>query len=86
MFVLADEALSEGTPFNPSIIRDWVQRIICLLGDANTSISAERHEAALLCIDPSLSDVADKELNTKGYGNLFGDPLITKLHTQAQQG
>lgn len=40
IFVLADEALSQGTVLDPATVIDWIHHGISLLGNANTSISA----------------------------------------------
>ncbi|XP_053310209.1 uncharacterized protein LOC128472338 [Spea bombifrons] len=83
IFVLADEATAQNSPLDPGLIKDWVQRGLCLLGNANAAISAERRKAALLRIDPRLADMADKELGPKADGKLFGDPFISELRKHA---
>lgn len=77
-FVLADKAMLQGTTLDPASVRDWIQRGICPLRNANTAISAE-----LVRMDVRFSDMAERELEAKTEGKLFGDPVITELRKHA---
>lgn len=59
--VLTDEAISQGSPLDPLIMWDWLQRFICPLGNATTSLSSKHRRTALLRFNPELTDMADKE-------------------------
>ncbi|KAM4706231.1 uncharacterized protein WCC33_010951 [Rhinophrynus dorsalis] len=79
ILVFADQALEHGDSLDANAIREWAQRSICLLGNANAAISAERRKAALLRIDPKLAELGSKELGPSANGLLFGDQFIAEL-------
>ncbi|KAM8977409.1 uncharacterized protein RCH25_044212 [Pelodytes ibericus] len=79
IFLMADEALTDGTPMDPQLTREWAQRALCLLGNANTALSTERRKAALFKLDSKLAELAPKELGPGAKGLLFGDKFLKNL-------
>ncbi|XP_063284931.1 uncharacterized protein LOC134570871 [Pelobates fuscus] len=75
----ADLALSQGSQLDPHIIREWSQRSVCLLGNANATLCTERRKSALIRIDSKLLDLGAKEFGPKAQGQLFGDAFIAEL-------
>ncbi|CAH2253090.1 Hypothetical predicted protein [Pelobates cultripes] len=53
------------------VVIGWVQRAICLLGNANMAVSAERRKAILLKIDPKLATMAVSEPGPSAEGMLL---------------
>ncbi|KAM4795627.1 uncharacterized protein WCC33_000689 [Rhinophrynus dorsalis] len=74
-----DLSMSEGSPVQAEALREWAQRSICLLGNANVALSTERRKAALLRIDAKLSELGSKDLGPAAQGLLFGEPFIMEL-------
>lgn len=81
--VITDEVISQGSPPDPLILWDRLQRCICLLGNADAALSAKRRHAVLLCIDPQLTDMAEQNLGPEAEGLLFGHPFINELSKHA---
>ncbi|XP_063297781.1 uncharacterized protein LOC134586215 [Pelobates fuscus] len=79
MLYLADLALSQGTTLDAHTIREWAQRAICMLGNTNAAMCAERRRTALLKMDPKLMELGKKEMGPLANGQLFGDSFITEL-------
>ncbi|KAM8977567.1 uncharacterized protein RCH25_046737 [Pelodytes ibericus] len=79
-FLMADEALTEGSQIDPHLAREWAQRALCLLGNANTALSTERRKAALFKLDGKLAELAPKELGPEANGLLFGDKFLKNLN------
>ncbi|KAM8975554.1 uncharacterized protein RCH25_018841 [Pelodytes ibericus] len=79
LFLMADEALTEGSQIDPHLAREWAQRALCLLGNANTALSSERRKAALLKLDNKMAELASKELGPEAKGLLFGDKFLKSL-------
>lgn len=77
--VLTDEAISQGIPLDPMLIWDWRQQYVCLLGNVNSSLLAERRRAVLLRMDRQLAGMADKELCPSAEGFLFGERFASEL-------
>ncbi|KAM4698707.1 LOW QUALITY PROTEIN: uncharacterized protein WCC33_014241 [Rhinophrynus dorsalis] len=75
----ADLAMSDGSVLDAGAIREWAQRSICLLGNANVALSTERRKAALLRIDAKLADLGSKDLGPAAKGLLFGESFIMDL-------
>lgn len=75
----AEESHINGSPLNTDTIRGWSQRALVLLGNANSSLNAERRRVVLSNISPKLSDLADKEPSSNPRGMLFGEDLIKTL-------
>ncbi|KAM4748921.1 tubulin alpha-1C chain-like [Rhinophrynus dorsalis] len=73
---MTEEALSSSSQIDLSTLRGWIQRAFCLLGNANTALSAERRRVILLRIDPKLSEMADSEAGPLANGLLFGESFI----------
>lgn len=59
--VITDGAIAQVSAPDPLILWDWLQRCICLLGNANSALSAERRHTVLLRFDPQLMDMAEQE-------------------------
>ncbi|KAM4749018.1 stereocilin [Rhinophrynus dorsalis] len=81
IFELAEEALKSKSPVDVHVLRGWVQRAICLLGNANSALASERRRAILLKLDPKLADMATSEPGQSAKGLLFGDSFIKELGT-----
>ncbi|KAM4696339.1 LOW QUALITY PROTEIN: uncharacterized protein WCC33_015103 [Rhinophrynus dorsalis] len=79
IFELAETAMQSKTPINTDLLRGWIQRAICLLGNANSAIASERRRAILLRIDPKLAEMANSEPGPSANGQLFGDSFIKEL-------
>ncbi|KAM4698712.1 uncharacterized protein WCC33_014250 [Rhinophrynus dorsalis] len=79
IFELSEEALQSKSNVDTQVLREWVQRAICLLGNANSAIASERRRALLLRIDPKLADMANSEPGPSARGQLFGDTFIKDL-------
>ncbi|XP_053308321.1 uncharacterized protein LOC128470454 [Spea bombifrons] len=79
VFQMADEAITDGSPLDPQLVRDWTQRALCHLGNANCAISTERRKAALFKLDAKLAELAPKELGAEAKGLLFGEKFIKDL-------
>ncbi|KAM4748857.1 nuclear protein MDM1 [Rhinophrynus dorsalis] len=76
---MVDSALTQGTPLDPTFIREWALHSFCLLGNANTALSSERRKAALLRIDSKLADLVAKEMGPSSDGLLFGEKFLKEL-------
>ncbi|KAJ1148108.1 hypothetical protein NDU88_000948 [Pleurodeles waltl] len=61
-----------NTPIDPDILVGWAQRSICLLGNANVTISTERRRSILMRIDPQLNELASSEAGQAAQGLLSG--------------
>ncbi|XP_053311880.1 uncharacterized protein LOC128473653 [Spea bombifrons] len=79
VFQMADEAIVDGSPLDPHLVRDWTQRALCLLGNANCAISSERRKAALFKLDAKLAELGPKELGADAKGLLFGERFIKDI-------
>ncbi|KAM8977380.1 LOW QUALITY PROTEIN: uncharacterized protein RCH25_043896 [Pelodytes ibericus] len=79
LFIMADEALTNGSQMDSHLAREWAQRALCLLGNANTAISTERRKAALFKLDSKLAELASKELGPDAKGLLFGTKFLKNL-------
>ncbi|KAM4697809.1 uncharacterized protein WCC33_013413 [Rhinophrynus dorsalis] len=79
IFELSEDALLSDTPIDVHILRGWVQRAICLIGNANSALASERRRTLLLRFDPKLADMATSEPGPSAQGQLFGDSFIKEL-------
>ncbi|KAM4702972.1 uncharacterized protein WCC33_011531 [Rhinophrynus dorsalis] len=79
IFELSEDALLSDTPIDVHILRGWVQRAICLIGNANSALASERRRTLLLRLDPKLADMATSEPGPSAQGQLFGDSFIKEL-------
>ncbi|KAM4807615.1 LOW QUALITY PROTEIN: uncharacterized protein WCC33_005133 [Rhinophrynus dorsalis] len=79
IFELSEEALQSKKPIDVQVLRGWVQRAICMIGNANSAIASERRRALLLRIDPKLAEMANSEPGPSAKGQLFGDTFIKDL-------
>ncbi|KAJ1083277.1 hypothetical protein NDU88_003436 [Pleurodeles waltl] len=64
---------------DPDVLLKWAQRAICLLGNANCSISTERRKSLLLRIDPKLAELVPTGTGPAANGLLFGDRFVKDL-------
>ncbi|CAH2301139.1 Hypothetical predicted protein [Pelobates cultripes] len=64
----------------------WIQRAICLIGNANMAVSAERRKAILLKIDLKLATMAISEPGPSAEGMLFGDNFVKDLGSYVKTG
>nr|XP_014340700.1 PREDICTED: uncharacterized protein LOC106702552 [Latimeria chalumnae] len=78
IFKSAEDGL-DGHRINPQELRDWVQRCVWMLGNANTALSGERRRNFLLKISLHSTDLALKEFGPDAKGLLFGDPFLKEL-------
>ncbi|XP_044140078.1 uncharacterized protein LOC122930634 [Bufo gargarizans] len=76
---LAEVAKAENRQVDPVEVREWVQRAICIAGNANTSLAIERRKAILFKIEPKLSNLALTEAGKEAQGLLFGESFIKDL-------
>ncbi|KAM4748674.1 LOW QUALITY PROTEIN: uncharacterized protein WCC33_006046 [Rhinophrynus dorsalis] len=79
IFELSEEALQTKSPVDIQVLRGWIQRAICMIGNANSAIASERRRALLLRIDPKLAELANSEPGPSAKGLLFGDTFIKDL-------
>ncbi|KAM8977614.1 uncharacterized protein RCH25_047525 [Pelodytes ibericus] len=79
IFELVETGLSNDTPVDLPTIKGWIQRVICLIGNANTAIATERRKAILLKIEPKLVNMAVTEPGPPAKGLLFGDNFVKEL-------
>ncbi|KAJ1195307.1 hypothetical protein NDU88_004588 [Pleurodeles waltl] len=76
---LAVESKESETPLDTEAILQWAQRAICLLGNANCAMSAERRRSFLIRLDPKLAELAINEAGPAANGMLFGEKFISNL-------
>ncbi|KAJ1083750.1 hypothetical protein NDU88_003905 [Pleurodeles waltl] len=76
---LAFQAKEAHPLLGPGESLEWVQRAICLLGNANCSMSRERQKLFITRIDPKLAELASSEAGTMVKGLLFGDKFVKDL-------
>ncbi|XP_078518949.1 uncharacterized protein LOC144784149 [Lissotriton helveticus] len=76
---LAQCSKESGVPLSVDDIAGWSQRAMCLLGNANCALSAERRRSLLLKIDPKLGELSSSEAGPIAQGALFGDPFVKEL-------
>ncbi|KAM4690570.1 uncharacterized protein WCC33_017974 [Rhinophrynus dorsalis] len=79
IFELAEEALASKSSVDIHVLCGWVQRAICMVGNANCALASERRRALLLRIDPKLADLATTEPGPSAKGLLFGESFIKDL-------
>ncbi|XP_069486881.1 uncharacterized protein [Ambystoma mexicanum] len=79
IFEMAEEAASSNTPIDVDALRGWIQRTVCLLGNANASICRERRKSLLMRLDSKLADMSEREGGPAAQGNLFGDSFLKDL-------
>ncbi|XP_053310368.1 uncharacterized protein LOC128472509 [Spea bombifrons] len=84
IFEMVEEAISGVTPLDLMSIRGWIQRAICLIGNANTALASERRRAILIKIEPKLVNMATSEPGTSAKGMLFGDKFVKDLGSFVQ--
>ncbi|XP_078534007.1 uncharacterized protein LOC144820300 [Lissotriton helveticus] len=76
---LAQRSKESGMPLPVEDVAGWAQRAVCLLGNANCALSAERRRSLLLRIDPKLGELSSSEAGSVAQGTLFGDPFVKEL-------
>lgn len=79
IFEMAESAYLNDSKVDPKELREWTQRAVCLLGNANTALSNERRKSILLKLDPKLIELATKEGGPSSQGELFGDEFIKEM-------
>ncbi|CAH2293651.1 Hypothetical predicted protein [Pelobates cultripes] len=79
LYDLLDAATAGDSVLDVDVAIGWVQRGICLLGNANTDMSAERRKAILLKINPKLAAMMVAEPSSSNEGMLFGDTFVKDL-------
>ncbi|CAH2301724.1 Hypothetical predicted protein [Pelobates cultripes] len=77
-YELLESAKSDEAELDLDVAIGWIQRAICLIGNANMAVSAERRKAILLKIDPKLATMAISEPGPSAEG-MFGDNFIKDL-------
>ncbi|XP_078508555.1 uncharacterized protein LOC144768622 [Lissotriton helveticus] len=75
----AQRSKESGLPMSVDDVAGWSQRAMCLLGNANCALSAERRRSLLLKIDPKLGELSSSEAGPIAQGALFGDPFVKEL-------
>ncbi|KAJ1125187.1 hypothetical protein NDU88_003623 [Pleurodeles waltl] len=76
---MAESARLEHVAIDPEELSLWAQRAVCLLGNANSSVTHERRKGLLLKLDPKLVNLAGSDPGVKAKGLLFGDSFIKEL-------
>ncbi|XP_056413656.1 uncharacterized protein LOC130356331 [Hyla sarda] len=76
---ISEEAYVSGKPMDTLTVRGWAQRLMCLLGNANQSLSSERRRTVLMKLDPQLAHLANTEPANPTEGLLFGDQNIKEI-------
>ncbi|XP_056416991.1 uncharacterized protein LOC130358165 [Hyla sarda] len=76
---ISEEAYVSCKPMDTLTVRDWAQRLMCLLGNANQSLSSERRRTVLMKLDPQLANLANTEPANPTEGLLFGDQNIKEI-------
>ncbi|CAH2284322.1 Hypothetical predicted protein [Pelobates cultripes] len=79
LYELLDAAKAGNSALDVDVAIGWVQRAICLLGNANTAMSAERRKAILLKTDPKLATMTVAEPSSSSDRMLFGDTFVKDL-------
>ncbi|CAH2312094.1 Hypothetical predicted protein [Pelobates cultripes] len=79
LYELLDAARAADLALDVDVAIGWVQRAICLLGNANTAMSTERHKAILLKINPKLAAMTVAEPSSSDDGMLFGTTFVKDL-------
>ncbi|XP_078516741.1 uncharacterized protein LOC144781653 [Lissotriton helveticus] len=77
IFDMAEEAYVDKKDLDIEELREWIQRAVCLLSNANTEISVERRKSILLKIDPKLVELANNEGGSDANGS-FLEKLLLK--------
>ncbi|XP_056425874.1 uncharacterized protein LOC130367476 [Hyla sarda] len=77
---MSEQAVASDAPVNAEILRGWALRAICLLGNANTAMSAERRRSILMRLDPQLTHLASDEPGPSAEGLLFGESFIKNIN------
>ncbi|XP_056429491.1 uncharacterized protein LOC130368972 [Hyla sarda] len=77
---LAEHAVATGGSVDAGVLRNWALRATCLLGNANSAMSAERRRSIVMRRDPQLTHLATEELGPSAEGLLFGDSLIKNIN------
>ncbi|XP_078541642.1 uncharacterized protein LOC144827071 [Lissotriton helveticus] len=76
---LSQRSKETGMPLPVEDVAGWAQRAMCLLGNANCALSAERRRSLLLKIYPKLGELSSSEAGAVAQGALFGDPFVKEL-------
>ncbi|XP_069491214.1 uncharacterized protein [Ambystoma mexicanum] len=79
IFEMAEEAAASNSPVDVVMLRGWIQRTVCLLGNANAAISKERRKSLLMRLDSKLADMSEREAGPSAQGNLFGESFLKDL-------
>ncbi|XP_056391859.1 uncharacterized protein LOC130284924 [Hyla sarda] len=77
---MAEHAVATGGLVDAGVLRNWALRDTCLLGNANSAMSAERRRSILMRLDPQLTHLATEEPGPSAEGLLFGDSLIKNIN------
>ncbi|KAJ1215184.1 hypothetical protein NDU88_002793 [Pleurodeles waltl] len=76
---LAVQAKESNSQLDPGTVLEWAQRAMCLLGNANCSMSSEHRKAFLMRIDPKVAELASTKAGTLVNRLLFGDTFVKDL-------
>ncbi|KAJ1105708.1 hypothetical protein NDU88_003113 [Pleurodeles waltl] len=79
IFDMAEEGCINDSEVDLELLRGQYQRVIILLGNANTGILTERRQAVLMKISPNLGDMAGRESSKEAKGLLFGEGLVKSV-------
>ncbi|KAM8960763.1 LOW QUALITY PROTEIN: uncharacterized protein RCH25_036530 [Pelodytes ibericus] len=60
-------------------MKGWVQRIVCLIGNANTALATKRRKEILMKIKPKITNMAIAELGPQAKGLLFSRTFVKDL-------
>ncbi|KAM4706237.1 LOW QUALITY PROTEIN: uncharacterized protein WCC33_010960 [Rhinophrynus dorsalis] len=84
IFEIVEAAVSSGGCIDPLSVRGWIQRAICLIGNANTALAMKRCKAILLRIEPKLINLATSEPGPQAKGLLCLDNFVKELGSFVQ--
>ncbi|CAH2322205.1 Hypothetical predicted protein [Pelobates cultripes] len=73
------EVVEDNQELVRATICGWIQRVICLIGNANTAMATERCKSILLKIEPKLVHMALNEPGAQANGLLFGENFVKEL-------
>ncbi|XP_053321093.1 uncharacterized protein LOC128492534 [Spea bombifrons] len=76
LFELLEAGKASPAAFNFDEALGWLQRLVCLTGNANSALCAERRKSILIKIEPKLVNMATKEPGQAANGLLFGDSFV----------
>ncbi|CAH2224707.1 Hypothetical predicted protein, partial [Pelobates cultripes] len=81
LYELLETAQSGETRLYYNTSFGWLQRLVCMVGNANSAMSTKRRKAILLKIEPKLASMATNEPGAAAKGLLFGKSFVKELRS-----